>query len=514
MKKKEFGDFQTPLILTDEVSRFISTIVHKPSIVVEPTCGLGNFIKSNLSIYKNIKYFGLEINQEYVKEIRKELKEYKNIDIQNTNFFTFDWEYFFKNYQNKEVLIIGNPPWVNNSDLSLFNSKNIPIKSNFQNLSGLEAKLGKANFDIAEWILIKLIVSLNVNSNATIALLCKTITARKVLKYIWSKDFNLHDISLHNIDSKKYFNVSVDACLFVAKLNNKKSHEKYAKVYDDLNFNNQISTLGFYQNEIYADIAKYLKYEFLNKKDNFYQWRSGLKHDASKIMELTKVGDDYYNGFNEKVDIEETFIYPLLKSSDISKNNVNPRKYVIVTQKYTGEDTNKIKNKAPKTWKYLLKYSQKLNNRKSIIYKKQSQFAIFGIGNYSFSSWKIAISGLYKNIHFTLLGTYNKKPIMLDDTCYFISCKTQKEAKNICNALNSNIAKEYLESMIFFDSKRPIKVDILKRLNIYELLSYIGKDSYNKSLELTSEPVVEKSNINDITYIPDIPMVAKQTVHL
>ena len=36
----------------------------------------------------------------------------------------------------------------------------------------------------------------------------------------------------------------------------------------------------------------------------------------------------------------------------------------------------------------------------------------------------------------------------------------------------------------------------------------------NKSLELTSEPVIEKSNINDIAYIPDIPIVSKQTVHL
>jgi DNA (cytosine-5)-methyltransferase 1 len=36
----------------------------------------------------------------------------------------------------------------------------------------------------------------------------------------------------------------------------------------------------------------------------------------------------------------------------------------------------------------------------------------------------------------------------------------------------------------------------------------------NKSLELTSEPITDKSNINDISYIPDIPIVAKQTVHL
>jgi len=36
----------------------------------------------------------------------------------------------------------------------------------------------------------------------------------------------------------------------------------------------------------------------------------------------------------------------------------------------------------------------------------------------------------------------------------------------------------------------------------------------NKSLELTSEPVIEKSNINDVAYIPDIPIVTKQMVHL
>ena len=42
----------------------------------------------------------------------------------------------------------------------------------------------------------------------------------------------------------------------------------------------------------------------------------------------------------------------------------------------------------------------------------------------------------------------------------------------------------------------------------------VNNEIHNKSLELTSEPIVEKSNINDITYFPDISIVAKQTVHL
>ena len=517
MSKKEFGDFQTPRILSDKVSKFVKTIIIKPSIIIEPTCGLGSFIKSNLKIYdSNINYFGFEINKNYIHKLTYELKDYKNVIIENENFFKYNWKDFFTKHENENILIIGNPPWVNNSDLSTLCSNNIPNKSNFQNLSGLEAKLGKANFDIAEWILIDLIENIQNYPNATISMLCKTITARKVLKYIWLKGLNINSISLHQIDSKKYFDVSVDACLFVANIKKDKDNEKIATVYNDISFNNKISTFGLYENEIIANIDNYLKYKKFNKPNKHYQWRSGLKHDASKVMELTKKDNCFYNGFNEKVNIEDEFIYPLLKSSDISKSNINPRKYVIITQKYIGDDTNKIKEKSPKTWKYLTKYSKILDNRKSIIYKKQSRFSIFGIGEYSFSSWKIAISGLYKNINFTIIGTINGKQTMLDDTCYFISCKSKQEAEYISKALNSNIAKEYLESMIFFDSKRPIKVDILKRLNIDELLKhyYNSNKSYNKPLELTSVPVTGNSVNYEKRYIPDIQTLSTSIVHL
>ena len=51
-------------------------------------------------------------------------------------------------------------------------------------------------------------------------------------------------------------------------------------------------------------------------------------------------------------------------------------------------------------------------------------------------------------------------------------------------------------------------------INIKEIQKQLASIYPNKSLELTSEPIVKKSNINDISYIPDIPIVAKQTVHL
>ncbi len=306
MSRKEFGDFQTPKILSDKVSNFIKTIIKQPSIIIEPTCGLGNFIKSNLEIYNdNTHYFGFEINESYVNTLNNELKIYKNVTIENRNFFKFNWKDFFDIYQNENILITGNPPWVNNSDLSTLSSNNIPYKSNFQNLLGFEAKLGKSNFDISEWILINLIENIQKYSNATVSMLCKTVTARKVLKYIWTRNLNINSISLHQIDSKKYFNVSVDACLLVANISKDKQNEKIATVYNDINFNHKISTFGLYENELYADINNYIKYQYFNQIDKNYKWRSGIKHDASKVMELTKINDTFYNGFNEEVDIEE-----------------------------------------------------------------------------------------------------------------------------------------------------------------------------------------------------------------
>jgi hypothetical protein len=114
------------------------------------------------------------------------------------------------------------------------------------------------------------------------------------------------------------------------------------------------------------------------------------------------------------------------------------------------------------------------DKRKSSIYNNKPKFSIFGIGDYSFALWKVAISGLYKNIKFVVVGPYKDKPIMLDDTCYFIPCTSQKEADFLASLLNSQIAKEFFSSFVFWDSKRPITANILNQLDIFSLAEELG----------------------------------------
>lgn len=465
-RKIEFGDFQTPLELSIEVIALVKDLFPYPSFIVEPTCGLGSFIKASMNKWgDSCYYYGFDINKKYIEKLRSNIVENGNLFLAVNDFFNFDWSRLFKKIGGK-ILIVGNPPWVTSSALGLLNSNNLPEKSNFQRLGGFAAKTGKANFDIAEWMIIKLIESLQ-GCNACLAMLCKTATARKVLKHFWTTNGQVNDSSIHFIDAKQHFGVSVDACLFITFIHpNKKT--KDANIYEKLSFKKKITHIGIYANELIANIDDFKKYRKVDGID-YYKWRSGIKHDAAKVMELKKDGERYENGFGETVEIESEYIYPLLKSSDLGNTRLVPRKYVIVTQKNVGDDTTSIKKTAPKTWAYLEHYSSILDNRKSIIYKKRPRFSVFGIGDYSFTLWKVAISGLYKDIYFSPIGQHDSKPIMVDDTCYFIPCSSKSEATFIAEQLNSEACLNFIKSLIFFDAKRPVNIDILSRIDLKKL---------------------------------------------
>jgi hypothetical protein len=164
--------------------------------------------------------------------------------------------------------------------------------------------------------------------------------------------------------------------------------------------------------------------------------------------------------------LEQKFTAYLTVKYTHQPGNNDYRKLVLITQKSVGDDTSIIQDKAPKTWQYLLTYDEYLSARKSSIYKNKPPYSIFGVGSYSFKNWKIAISGLYKRLKFYLISPLDGKSVMFDDTVNFLSFETEEEAKFIFGLITSNPSMEFLDSMIFWDEKRPITIDILKRLSL------------------------------------------------
>jgi methylase of polypeptide subunit release factors len=485
IKKIEYGDFQTPIELARHICSLLSQHNIEPLNIIEPTCGKGNFIKAALEYFPNVKKItGLDISNEYTEYARSNLAELSHSNVSKTfiindDFFRTDWENVF-NSLPAPFLIIGNPPWVTNSGLGRIKGINLPEKINFQKKRGIEAITGKSNFDISEWMINKLIECMS-NKQATLAMLCKTAVARKVLFSAWKRKQRLNLAEIYHIDTKKYFDANVDACLLV--ISTALSSENYdCRVYENLDDNVPSFTFGYRQGHLVANIKYFEKWKHLEGK-SYYRWRSGIKHDCAKVMELRREASGYRNSFDELVDLEEDYLFPMLKSSDVANGcTATPSRWMLVPQHIAGENTNQIKKSAPKTWQYLKKYNDLLSKRASSVYNGHPPFSIFGIGEYSFSQWKVAISGFYKKLSFKVVGPYLDKPVVLDDTCYFIACRSKKEACFIAELLNSNIAKEFFSAFIFWDEKRPITSDKLKKIDLLKLANELGYEETLKEL--------------------------------
>jgi hypothetical protein len=224
--------------------------------------------------------------------------------------------------------------------------------------------------------------------------------------------------------------------------------------------------------------------------EDVYRWRSGIKHDCSDVAELSGTFGTWRTGDGVAVDIEPDLLYPMLKASDLGNGKVHvPRRWMLVTQRTVGEDTSKIATVAPRTWVYLQENAARMDRRASVIYKNRPRFSMFGVGEYSFSPWKVGIAGLYKKIDFKVIGPHEGKPVVLDDTCYSVPCRTQEEAEFVAFLLNSEPAREFYSAFVFWDAKRPITVDLLRRLDLRRLAAALGRSEEFEHLCRSSEPV-------------------------
>lgn len=472
--KWQYGDFQTPYELARKVVEVLKRNHNMdPDIIIEPTCGGGAFIRAAYEGFKRPNILGFDINKEYVAKANSDVKNISGTErvlIKEADFFDTDWKSILSDLSGY-ILIIGNPPWVTSSELGILNSKNHPEKFNFQNRRGIDAITGAGNFDISEWMLLQHVDWLS-NRVGTIALLCKYAVARKVMKQVIDSSEHRFFGHIYPIDAKGHFGASVEACLFVLTTDNGNAD---CEVYESLDSTMSSHIIGKRDEFFISDIALYEKWRHLRGNVARYVWRSGVKHDCSKVMELEPVEEGFKNGLGETVVLEKDYIYPLLKGSDVGNGRIDSfRKVMLITQKSVGEETSTIKSVAPKTWQYLIDHREYLDNRKSVVYRNMPDFSVFGIGPYTFKDWKIAISGLYKRLRFNLIGPLDGKTVAIDDTVSFLSFDTEAESRFIYDLVTSKPSLEFLESMIFWDDKRPITINILRRLSLIEVARELG----------------------------------------
>jgi hypothetical protein len=488
-RKIEFGDFQTPDALASQVVQLLKARGAKPASVVEPTCGLGAFVLAAAQGLEMVRRIvGLEINADYLSKADARLSTKSHgscLDLRQADFFSFDWESLIQSLP-QPVLMLGNPPWVTSSGISALNGTNLPEKSNFQGRRGLDAITGKGNFDIAEWMLIKLLEAASGN-DATLAMLVKTSVARRVLAHAWRFKMPIRSSAMFLIDAAEHFNVAASACLLVCELGGRLADADCSVFTLDAPAN-LLGRIGLRDSKLVADVSAYDRLQHLvsDRADKELRWRSGVKHDCSQVMELRRVAPgSFVNGLGEIVNLEPEFIFPMMKGSDVAgAREMQGQRWMIVPQQATNDDTSTIAERAPQTWAYLSKYSEALDRRGSSIYRNRPRFAVFGVGPYTFAPWKVAICGLYKRVEFAVVGPHDGLPVVFDDTVYHLSFESETRARTVARILNSDRAREFFNATTFWDAKRPMTAEVLGRLDLRALARDCGEQLGQNRLPL------------------------------
>lgn len=487
--KREYGDYQTPVDFAEKVCTYLKDYRRiKPSAIVEPTCGVGGFLKSSLLFNAN-EYYGIEINPEYCNICRNTINSDK-VKIINSDFFTFSSKALIQD--KRQILVIGNPPWVTNSTLSALGSDNLPLKVNFKGLKGIDAITGASNFDICEYIILQLINEYR-DSNTVIAMLCKTSVARNIFKELKRNYINFSSCNILDFDAAKVFGINASACVLVIQLSKNKISSDVCNVYDFEKPETVKSQFGYADGQFYSNLDI--------DTENFdgrccFEWRQGVKHDCSKVMELTLRNGIFQNGQKKTVQIEDDIVFPLIKSSMFKTPIIHSfTKYVIVTQKKAREETGHLEQELPKTWDYLNDNIELFESRKSSIYRGAPPFSMFGVGDYSYSKYKVGVSGFYKQPLFSVLYSDNEKPVMTDDTCYFICFDNYDMAYVAMLLLNSEKVQGFLKSIAFLDVKRPYTKKVLERIDFNKIVK-----------SLTIEELTETEHKLNLSYYVTMPM--------
>ena len=72
-------------------------------------------------------------------------------------------------------------------------------------------------------------------------------------------------------------------------------------------------------------------------------------------------------------------------------------------------------------------HRDRLQKRASTIYRGRPEFSIFGVGDYEFCTVEGGYQRLYKSLRFFAVGPVSGKPVVLDDTSYFLPCRSERK---------------------------------------------------------------------------------------
>ncbi|MBM3404403.1 MAG: SAM-dependent DNA methyltransferase [Bacteroidetes bacterium] len=480
---RKFGAVFTPLSWAKRIveKHFFNQWLEGATIL-DPTAGEGVFIEAFLCIAKEksikltnenlSRLFGIELNQKFIDNFFQRVNSVYFIEFPKSNYRQGD--ILFQANEIKADFLVGNPPWVNFTDLD--DDYKEKIKHLFLEF-GLVANqkdllLGNARTDIASLILLKVLHSNLKENGKAIFFLPLSIfqndganqqfrnykvkgiefCVEDIIDFNGNKIFEdilgRYGVALFHRNIKQKFPIKYHV------LENGKWHSRKAKPL----FSSTDPLTVFDNEETESRLDGFQKIVLARH----FQPRQGVNtcgaNDIFFFGSFKLVGQnrvELKSKSGETVIVDSNYVYPLTVSSTLTSETPQPEKVILIPHQQNGKPIDlETLQQEEGLFSYLLKHKTLLENRKGVLINtwinKGYWWALMGIGVYSFVPYKIMWKAFGDSVF--------KPKILKPDKNFgswqgnqslnaFIGASTLDEANEIYNKLTNPIIQDYLASL-------------------------------------------------------------------
>lgn len=224
--------------------------------------------------------------------------------------------------------------------------------------------------------------------------------------------------------------------------------------------------------------------------------RHGVKDDAKDVYSIDRSQLD---------EIEPDHVYPYIKSKHVVKYGLFGHGLHLVPIRKANEDNeNELQNNCPKTYEYLESNRNALEDRSSTWLDKGTFYNVFGLGEYTWSDYKVVWCRLGFKPHFAVVSNVDdedlgEKMVVPGDHFMFISTDDKYEAHFLCSLLNSSIYQKSIKG-IASEGKSSLSKTVISKL---ELPEYTETEDSKRLAELSMdahEIVPQHTDVRKRTY--------------
>lgn len=193
-----------------------------------------------------------------------------------------------------------------------------------------------------------------------------------------------------------------------------------------------------------------------------HEIRHGVKDDAKAVYSVEDGRLD---------ELEHDHVYPYLRSKHVVKYGLfGHDRHLVPLEKANQDNEQKLKTDCPRTYDYLDSNREALENRSSSWLDGGSFYNVFGLGEYTWSEYKVVWCRLGFKPHFAVVSTVDdevlgEKTVVPGDHCMFISTDNRYEAHFLCGLLNSSPYQQSLDG-IASQGKSSLSKTVVSRLKL------------------------------------------------